>query len=245
MASRHQTTLRLRPHHICCSRFWHIPVEDRGADFGEMEHQIKQALLSDNVPIEVVEGMDGLCALCPNLSGAECISPNGDEAEVRKWDALLLRDLGVQTGTVMESGQWRLLVDSRVPFAVCRRCQWRGHCAHGEAPSSDHPAARHQGWLNQRQLAAGVQASLVWGERMTLSMVKLDPGATLPLHSHPHEQIGVVVEGKVRMVIGEQELFLEKGTAYVVPPGTPHGATTGSDPALVLDAFSPPREDYK
>jgi len=212
-----------------------------------MEHQINEALASEHELIEVVEGVDSLCALCPNCSGSVCVSTKGDETRVRKWDALLLRDLGVRTGTAMESGEWRRLVDSHAPFGVCRRCKWHDHCIQGEAlrHSPDQAAPNSQGWLKRRQLAAGVQASLVWGERMTLSMVKLDAGAALPVHSHPHEQVGVVLEGSIQMLIGQHELLLEKGAAYVVPPGVPHGANAGTEPVVVLDAFSPPREDYK
>ena len=125
--------LRLRGHHICCARFWNVSFEDRGWSFKAAEDEVKQALLSDIREIQLIEGVDYLCATCPLRSGDVCASSRGGDGPVRKWDALLLKDLGVSSGTMMDAARWRRLVDSKAPFKVCQRCPWRSQCQMGGA----------------------------------------------------------------------------------------------------------------
>ncbi|MBI3977073.1 MAG: cupin domain-containing protein [Chloroflexi bacterium] len=80
-------------------------------------------------------------------------------------------------------------------------------------------------------------------ERLMLVHWTLEAGATLPLHTHPHEQAGMLVGGRIRMVIGDADEEIEVGGTWVVPPMALHGATA-IERSIVLDAFSPPREDY-
>lgn len=68
----------------------------------------------------------------------------------------------------------------------------------------------------------------------------------VPLHQHPHEQIGIVFEGEMELTIGEQTLRLQRGDAYAIPANTPHAARgAGGRPCTVIDIFSPHREEYK
>jgi quercetin dioxygenase-like cupin family protein len=66
----------------------------------------------------------------------------------------------------------------------------------------------------------------------------------VPIHQHPHEQAGYVLEGLLNLQVGDAVWPLTPGDAYVLPGGTPHGATTGPEGCVVLDVFAPPREDY-
>ena len=93
--------------------------------------------------------------------------------------------------------------------------------------------------------APGFLVHAVCGQRMTLSHVTLQPHSEAPLHSHPHEQMGIVLEGEFKFTIGDETRLLEKGDMYLVPPNITHGGSTHSEQALILDVFSPPREDYK
>ncbi|MEW6034828.1 MAG: DUF1284 domain-containing protein [Chloroflexota bacterium] len=246
MASEDNTPLRLRAHHVCCSRYWDIPLSERGEGFARTELEVRQALRCGTRPIQVVEGVDSLCSVCPLRSAEGCASPKGDETAVRKWDALLLRELGVPFGTVMDAASWRRLVDAKAPFRLCQRCQWRQHCSPGADRTNKEAAGTLPwGWRKERELAPGIVARLTWGDRVMLSLVRVEANSDLRLHSHPHEQAGVVLDGELQMVIGGENRTLKKGDAYVVASGVPHSARTGVVPALVLDTFSPPREDYK
>ena len=71
----------------------------------------------------------------------------------------------------------------------------------------------------------------------------LKAGSNLPLHSHPHEQAGYIVSGKIRLTVGTETQELGPGGTYYAAPNVPHGAAILED-AIVVDTFSPPRQDY-
>ena len=76
----------------------------------------------------VIEGTDELCQQCPLCQNNRCTSPRGDETAVRKWDSILLSELGLAFGTCLTSGEWEALVKSKTPFKICHKCQWRNIC---------------------------------------------------------------------------------------------------------------------
>ncbi len=90
----------------------------------------------------------------------------------------------------------------------------------------------------------GIRLRAPHGERIMLSYLEMDAGAEVPLHSHPHEQAGMLLKGKLRLTIGEETQLMEPGSMYLVPGGVPHRAVAVDGPVLVLDIFSPIREDY-
>ena len=94
-------------------------------------------------------------------------------------------------------------------------------------------------------LAPGVTAKIVSGEKMMLSLVTLAPNAIVPTHSHPHEQMGLLVSGTMEFTIAGETRVLSGNGMYFVPGGVPHAAKGGPGGAVALDAFSPPREEYR
>jgi quercetin dioxygenase-like cupin family protein len=92
---------------------------------------------------------------------------------------------------------------------------------------------------------AGVTMYPTSGENMMINLVRLEPGAVVPLHSHFHEQGGTVIEGAVFMTIEGETKELRAGDVYIAPPDSVHGAEAGPEGCLIADVFSPPREDYK
>jgi hypothetical protein len=125
--------MRLRPHHIACIRFWDKTFPERGDEFLKVEDNIKQAV-NTGAPdlITVSEGTDELCRVCPLNADGRCASPLGDETEVRKWDAILLKELELPYDTRLTAAEWRRLIDARIPFRLCRKCQWRKNCRAGQ-----------------------------------------------------------------------------------------------------------------
>ena len=69
-------------------------------------------------------------------------------------------------------------------------------------------------------------------------------GVEVPQHTHPHEQVGYVVSGHMRMTIGEQTAECNSGDSYHASPDVPHSGVA-LEPSVVVDVFSPPREDYR
>ncbi len=90
----------------------------------------------------------------------------------------------------------------------------------------------------------GVTMSLLPGARMLANWVRIEPGAEVANHSHPHEQVGLVVEGEVMMTIDGETKRLVPGHCYCIAGDVEHGAVAGPEGAVVVDIFSPPRADY-
>ncbi|MFC1847402.1 cupin domain-containing protein, partial [Chloroflexota bacterium] len=99
--------------------------------------------------------------------------------------------------------------------------------------------------FKEKPIAPGVVLQLVWGERIMLSRVTFQPNSTVPDHSHPHEQTGIVLEGEITLTIGSDSRLCKKGDAFTIPDNVRHSVVVGKKPAVVLDTFNPTREDYK
>lgn len=98
--------------------------------------------------------------------------------------------------------------------------------------------------IDEVELREGVKARFVVGGRMMFSFVHLDPGAEMPEHAHPHEQVGHMIEGMLIMTIGDETREIRPGDAYAIPGGVAHKAVGGPEGGLALDVFAPPREQY-
>ena len=96
-----------------------------------------------------------------------------------------------------------------------------------------------------KTIAPGADIRTFWGDNMTLSVVDLAANSSVPLHSHSHEQAGIVLEGEMDFTIGDETRRLQVGDLYIVPGHVVHGVEVGSQPARALDIFSPVRDEYK
>ncbi len=90
----------------------------------------------------------------------------------------------------------------------------------------------------------GCQMRTPFGEHLMLSYLEMEPGAEVPLHSHPHEQGGILLSGVLELTIGNETRRVEAGSLFIIPPHTLHRAFAYDGPAVILDVFSPVREDY-
>jgi len=83
------------------------------------------------------------------------------------------------------------------------------------------------------------------GEQMMMVLNATLPGHSVPTHSHPHEQIGMVYSGRALLRIGDEEREVGSGDFYCIPGGVPHSDTTlGDEPFVMLDIFYPVRETF-
>ncbi len=86
--------------------------------------------------------------------------------------------------------------------------------------------------------------TLTDGDRMMLLEVQIAAGAVVSMHTHRHEQTGRLQSGRLRFEIDGETHDLGPGDAWIIPAEVPHEAT-GIEDCLVVEVFSPPREDYR
>lgn len=100
-----------------------------------------------------------------------------------------------------------------------------------------HDAAWHE-------LIPGIRVStLVHGDTTLMTRFLLEAGVTLPMHSHPHEQTGYLIKGRMIMTIDGVEHEFEPGDSWAIAGGVEHGAVV-LETCLAIEVFSPVREDY-
>jgi len=92
--------------------------------------------------------------------------------------------------------------------------------------------------------APGCRIRTPYAKNLMLSYLEMDAGAEVPLHRHPHEQGGVLLSGLVDLTIGDETRRVTPGSLFLIPSNVPHRAVAVGGPAVVLDVFSPVREDY-
>jgi len=98
--------------------------------------------------------------------------------------------------------------------------------------------------IPKREIVQGYRARFVHSENMTLAYWDVDPGAVLPEHSHPHEQIANVLEGQFELTVDGESRILEPGNVAIIPSDVPHSGRAITACKLI-DAFQPCRDDYR
>lgn len=98
--------------------------------------------------------------------------------------------------------------------------------------------------LRRNEIAPGVNIKTMWGEKIMMNIVEIEPNAVVPNHTHPHEQAGMMIQGEFEMTIGDETKVVTVGDTYIIPGGVEHSVHCGGIKAIALDIFSPPREDY-
>ena len=94
-------------------------------------------------------------------------------------------------------------------------------------------------------LTEGVEGRPLFGDGAMVNLIEFEPGATVPTHSHPHEQLGVVLRGMQALVVDGVARELGPREGYVLPGHVEHSAYCGPEGATVIDVFCPVREDYR
>jgi quercetin dioxygenase-like cupin family protein len=91
----------------------------------------------------------------------------------------------------------------------------------------------------------GVTVQTCSAEHMMLSVANLAPHAVVEEHAHPHEQVGVVLEGRAIFWIGGEQKTLQPGDLFRVPGNVRHKVVALDQPFRALDIFYPVREEYR
>src|SRR5260221_2046327 len=94
------------------------------------------------------------------------------------------------------------------------------------------------------QIPGGFRRVLADGDRMMVIEWRMNPGVLVPLHAHSHEQSGYVISGEMLFAIDGVEHAVKPGTGYSIAGNVPHSARF-EQASVLIDTFSPPREDYR
>jgi len=121
---------RYRPHHLFCERFLEVEIPGRGEEFERVSRERRDTIeTEDEVVVEVIEGIDELCRVCPDCRDERCQNPRGDEEAVKKWDGIILRGLEINYGEARTSRDWRILINQKAPLTFCEmHCPYRSSC---------------------------------------------------------------------------------------------------------------------
>ena len=96
-----------------------------------------------------------------------------------------------------------------------------------------------------RDLADGVRTRIFPRENVMVSVVRISPNRAGEIHSHPQEQWGIMLEGSGVRIQDGVEHEVSSGDFWQTPGNIPHGFRGGPEGALILDIFSPPRDEYR
>jgi quercetin dioxygenase-like cupin family protein len=99
--------------------------------------------------------------------------------------------------------------------------------------------------MSAHDIFPGVRIRTCSADRMMLSLVDLDDRAVVQEHSHPHEQVGILLQGRVLFTIGGEQKTLQPGDVWRIPGDVRHSVVVLEGPARALDVFYPVREDYR
>jgi quercetin dioxygenase-like cupin family protein len=90
----------------------------------------------------------------------------------------------------------------------------------------------------------GVHIAACGAEKTMLSVVTLEPNSVVEEHSHPHEQVGMLLEGEAIFTIGGESKTLKPGDMWRIPGNVLHKVVAGSKPGKAIDIFCPIRQEY-
>lgn len=69
-------------------------------------------------------------------------------------------------------------------------------------------------------------------------------GMTGEVHAHPHRQCGYIIRGRFEAEMNGEKQVLEAGECFYAEGDAPHGLVCLEDDSLMLDIFTPMREDF-
>jgi len=98
--------------------------------------------------------------------------------------------------------------------------------------------------LDHIRIWGGVTVQAVEGDRTTLAVVDLEPGANVPEHHHDNEQLGVLIRGAMHFRVGDETRDLAPGDTWRILSDVPHEVTAGPEGALAIECFTPVRGDW-
>ena len=99
--------------------------------------------------------------------------------------------------------------------------------------------------IRPRRLFDGILARTVTGERSRWPWSSSSLTRSSRSTATSNEQLGIVLRGVLTLRIGDEERTLGPGETWCIAPNVVHSGHAGPDGAVVIDVFSPPRDDWE
>lgn len=108
------------------------------------------------------------------------------------------------------------------------------------------PHHQHTNWdeIPVERLEEGIERQMIVGEKLMICRLRFAPQIVTPAHDHPHEQMTIVEKGRVLFTLGDEERIAEAGDVLHFPPNSWHGAAMLDEEVILIDIFTPVREDF-
>jgi quercetin dioxygenase-like cupin family protein len=105
---------------------------------------------------------------------------------------------------------------------------------------------QHRDWssIPVERIAEGIERQMIWGDRIMVCRLRFAPHVVTAVHAHPHEQITIVETGRVMFSVDGEDRHASAGDILHFPSGIRHGATMLDAEVVLIDIFSPIREDF-
>jgi|SRR5215813_15525811 len=97
--------------------------------------------------------------------------------------------------------------------------------------------------IEQEEVATNYLRQLAAGENVTVARIEVKQGAVTPPHSHPSEEVIVVLDGAWRFQLPNETVTLTRNQTLLIPPGVEHSAEALED-TIALDICAPARTDW-
>jgi unsaturated pyranuronate lyase len=107
-------------------------------------------------------------------------------------------------------------------------------------------AFQHRDWttIPVERIGEGIERQMIWGERLMICRLTFKPHVVTLVHAHPHEQITLVERGTLVFTIDGQARTASAGDVLHFPSHLEHGATILDEEVVLIDIFSPIRDEF-
>ena len=95
-----------------------------------------------------------------------------------------------------------------------------------------------------QRIADGIDRQMIVGHKLMMCRLTLQPHVATPVHSHPHEQMTIVERGRARFTICDEARVVVAGDVLHFPANVRHGATMLDEEVVLIDVFTPIREEF-
>ena len=102
----------------------------------------------------------------------------------------------------------------------------------------------HDADTDWEEVWPGISRKIIgYHDELMLVKVHFKSGTEAPAHEHPHKQTSYIESGKFLVTIGNRKMEIQAGDGFNVPSGITH-SVIALEPGVIIDAFSPHREDF-